>query len=123
VRKTCTKWWPIGNFSDLTPGGTRRPSTVPGSRNPAARAPARAGRYLGRPDSQDAPAGFLAGISRAQNRPLCRSAAQPSQVSDLPPYFGGRTRTRTWDPLIKSQLLYQLSYAPENAAPPKGPVL
>ena len=23
--------------------------------------------------------------------------------------FGGRTRTRTWDPLIKSQLLYQLS--------------
>src|SRR6516164_9694203 len=27
-------------------------------------------------------------------------------------FFGGRTRTRTWDPLIKSQLLYQLSYAP-----------
>src|SRR5271155_178255 len=26
--------------------------------------------------------------------------------------FGGRTRTRTWDPLIKSQLLYHLSYAP-----------
>ena len=26
---------------------------------------------------------------------------------------GGRTRARTWDPLIKSQLLYQLSYAPE----------
>ena len=24
---------------------------------------------------------------------------------------GGRTRVRTWDPLIKSQLLYQLSYA------------
>src|SRR5690606_14824431 len=30
--------------------------------------------------------------------------------------IGGRTRTRTWDPLIKSQLLYQLSYAP--AVPP-----
>jgi hypothetical protein len=30
--------------------------------------------------------------------------------------FGGRTRTRTWDPLIKSQLLYQLSYAPETPA-------
>jgi hypothetical protein len=29
---------------------------------------------------------------------------------------GGRTRTRTWDPLIKSQLLYQLSYAPEMPA-------
>src|SRR5262245_41689122 len=26
--------------------------------------------------------------------------------------IGGRTRTRTWDPLIKSQLLYHLSYAP-----------
>src|SRR5262245_54635016 len=26
--------------------------------------------------------------------------------------LGGRTRTRTWDPLIKSQLLYRLSYAP-----------
>ena len=27
--------------------------------------------------------------------------------------FGGRTRIRTLDPLIKSQLLYQLSYAPD----------
>jgi hypothetical protein len=26
--------------------------------------------------------------------------------------IGGRSRTRTCDPLIKSQLLYQLSYAP-----------
>jgi hypothetical protein len=26
--------------------------------------------------------------------------------------IGGCTRTRTWGPLIKSQLLYQLSYAP-----------
>src|SRR4051794_34381576 len=25
---------------------------------------------------------------------------------------GGRTRARTWDPMIKSHLLYQLSYAP-----------
>src|SRR5262249_6491807 len=31
-------------------------------------------------------------------------------------FIGGRTRTRTWDPLIKSQLLYQLSYAPETPA-------
>ena len=29
---------------------------------------------------------------------------------------GGRTRTRTLDPLIKSQLLYQLSYAPTARA-------
>ena len=33
--------------------------------------------------------------------------------------FGGRTRARTWDPLIKSQLLYQLSYAP--GLPSAGP--
>jgi hypothetical protein len=26
--------------------------------------------------------------------------------------IGGRTRARTWDPMIKSHLLYQLSYAP-----------
>jgi hypothetical protein len=32
---------------------------------------------------------------------------------------GGRTRTRTLDPLIKSQLLYQLSYAP--GMPRRGP--
>jgi integrase len=40
-------------------------------------------------------------VNRAVNRPLA------NELSD-----GGRTRTRTWDPLIKSQLLYQLSYAP-----------
>jgi hypothetical protein len=28
--------------------------------------------------------------------------------------LGGRTRARTWDPMIKSHLLYQLSYAPGN---------
>jgi hypothetical protein len=27
-------------------------------------------------------------------------------------FCGGRSRARTYDPLIKSQLLYQLSYAP-----------
>jgi hypothetical protein len=31
------------------------------------------------------------------------------QVLERP---GGRTRARTWDPMIKSHLLYQLSYAP-----------
>jgi integrase len=30
-------------------------------------------------------------------------------VPELPDSFGGPSRTRTWDPLIKSQLLYQLS--------------
>ncbi len=28
--------------------------------------------------------------------------------------IGERARTRTWDPLIKSQLLYHLSYAPHR---------
>ena len=35
--------------------------------------------------------------------------------------FGGRTRARTWDPLIKSQLLYQLSYAPGTVKSGKKP--
>jgi hypothetical protein len=40
----------------------------------------------------------------------CRNASHesPKPLERL----GGRTRARTWDPLIKSQLLYQLSYAP-----------
>src|SRR5262249_51533902 len=43
-----------------------------------------------------------------------------SKILYLFDFFGGRTRTRTWDPLIKSQLLYQLSYAPENARPKRS---
>jgi hypothetical protein len=38
---------------------------------------------------------------------------KPLSYSGLPAKgFGGRTRARTWDPMIKSHLLYQLSYAP-----------
>jgi hypothetical protein len=40
-------------------------------------------------------------------------------------FIGGRRRTRTFDPLIKSQLLYQLSYAPghqKQTGPRGGPV-
>ena len=33
---------------------------------------------------------------------------------------GGRSRIRTYDPLIKSQLLYQLSYAPAKRLLPGG---
>jgi hypothetical protein len=39
-------------------------------------------------------------FGRDRKYPICRNMG------------GGRTRARTWDPLIKSQLLYQLSYAP-----------
>src|ERR1700749_1996099 len=34
--------------------------------------------------------------------------------------LGGRTRARTWDPMIKSHLLYQLSYAPGANRPGKA---
>src|SRR3954454_6837173 len=39
-----------------------------------------------------------------------RSASSWTQTFEK---IGGRTRARTLDPLIKSQLLYQLSYAPK----------
>ena len=54
------------------------------------------------------------------------SATQPSfrEISAIAGVNGGRTRTRTLDPLIKSQLLYQLSYAPGlPLATAKGPVV
>jgi hypothetical protein len=58
-----------------------------------------------------------AGIDRQGN---CRGATKSSRFVGMlltrgpKPLerLGGRTRARTWDPLIKSQLLYQLSYAP-----------
>jgi hypothetical protein len=42
------------------------------------------------------------------------SASQSAALADFLEVLvvGGRTRARTLDPLIKSQLLYQLSYAP-----------
>ena len=43
---------------------------------------------------------------------LSRKTRQRRNVSDFNCFDGGRTRARTLDPLIKSQLLYQLSYAP-----------
>jgi hypothetical protein len=43
---------------------------------------------------------------------LAKSASRCELNSDFRWLNGGRTRARTWDPLIKSQLLYQLSYAP-----------
>src|SRR5262245_3288222 len=52
-----------------------------------------------------------------------RSHAQPHWLKvrgQATEKIGGRTRTRTLDPLIKSQLLYQLSYAPGPAAVSRG---
>ncbi len=40
------------------------------------------------------------------------AALQADPKRDVLEKLGGRTRARTWDPMIKSHLLYQLSYAP-----------
>ncbi len=75
-----------------------------------------------------------------EHRPLCSCIGRCSQklpknavrrrrfpaklwiIDILQDVSGGRTRARTWDPLIKSQLLYQLSYAPglPSAGSPAG---
>ena len=44
--------------------------------------------------------------------PVCSSPSSREATGKKGFLLGGRTRARTWDPLIKSQLLYQLSYAP-----------
>ena len=46
----------------------------------------------------------LDGLSDADAKPVPRLGVWSE--------IGGRCRTRTYDPLIKSQLLFQLSYAP-----------
>ena len=50
-------------------------------------------------------------FSRSERSPLRGSACQPFRFAEN---IGGRSRTRTYDPLIKSQLLYHLSYAPAD---------
>jgi hypothetical protein len=46
----------------------------------------------------------------------------PLQIFVFFGVFGGRSRTRTYDPLIKSQLLYHLSYAPVPSRSGEGPL-
>jgi hypothetical protein len=55
--------------------------------------------------------------------PRLRTSPSPITPGQIPGENGGRTRTRTLDPLIKSQLLYQLSYAPARGAPYSNPGL
>ena len=43
--------------------------------------------------------------------PKCSEAPRGNHLNFMEK-FGGCSRIRTYDPLIKSQLLYQLSYAP-----------
>jgi hypothetical protein len=48
------------------------------------------------------------------------TAFNANEKSEKPGENGGCDRDRTCDPLIKSQLLYQLSYAPTSGEPARG---
>ena len=48
----------------------------------------------------------------AGKKHLAGDTARAVQAGDITEYYGEPDRIRTCDPLIKSQLLYQLSYGP-----------
>ena len=50
----------------------------------------------------------------SQNRKLLRALPESRKRIDLEENSGEPNRIRTCDPLIKSQLLYQLSYGPNT---------
>src|SRR6202795_960464 len=57
------------------------------------------------------------GVRRATTKsvardPFCSGPKAREGTGKEGLFLGGRTRARTWDPMIKSHLLYQLSYAP-----------
>src|SRR3954452_2995242 len=52
--------------------------------------------------------------SCARSRKAPARTSSPTCSPEIADRNGGRTRARTWDPLIKSQLLYQLSYASKS---------
>src|ERR1700675_2247622 len=59
------------------------------------------------------------GVRRATTKsvardPFCSGPTSREGTGKEGLFLGGRTRARTWDPMIKSHLLYQLSYAPGN---------
>ncbi len=54
--------------------------------------------------------------TQAQNRDTLCQPADFQAVSGENRKYGEPNRIRTCDPLIKSQLLYQLSYGPNTAA-------
>ena len=56
-------------------------------------------------------------MATPRSRMIDLSAATAQSLTAVDWKIGGRTRTRTLDPLIKSQLLYHLSYAPDQADP------
>ena len=56
------------------------------------------------------PMGNKAAVNRLDDKVVAKTATGTSGVLEVPVTIGGPSRTRTVDPLIKSQLLYQLSY-------------
>src|SRR5262249_27463356 len=86
------------------------PVPVPGVDLPARSENARAGAARGHP---------FVDSTWTQGRSVFGSPGSLLYLLDPTPLYGGRTRTRTWDPLIKSQLLSTLSYAP-GIAPTAG---
>ena len=59
-------------------------------------------------------AGFGFGGGQLKRRQVKRRQGGCNGNCGGPAACGGRTRIRTRDPLIKSQLLYQLSYTPHS---------
>ena len=84
------------DFSDILAYATRRGQRRPGGTE------TRLGSLLERPPKDP----------REMSPPLPALLVDQQAMK----FDGGRTRARTLDPLIKSQLLYQLSYAPIASA-------
>ena len=62
----------------------------------------------------------LEGLAKRESPIPARLSSDYQEWDGLRRTNGGRTRARTWDPMIKSHLLYQLSYAP-GTCPREGP--
>src|SRR5271163_4471759 len=56
-------------------------------------------------------------IKSVARDPFCSRPPSRKGIGKKGLFLGGRSRARTYDPLIKSQLLYQLSYAPGTSGP------
>jgi hypothetical protein len=93
-----------------TPGAARPPSDASATRAIRAIGSRQGAEGAEERRAASATAGTTPGRLQDARRPGIAPTVLPA-----PGNLGGRTRTRTLDPLIKSQLLYQLSYAPQAA--------
>src|SRR3712207_1861188 len=53
----------------------------------------------------------MAGVTRLELATSCVTGRRSNQTELHPQVYGGRNRTRTYDPLLVRQMLSQLSYA------------